>query len=86
MEIWRVEGNVKVAVEASSYGVLYTGESYLLLYSYLWKNKDSYLIYFWQGRASSIMEKGTAALLTMDMDDKLHGMAKEVRVVQNKGT
>lgn len=36
------------------------------------------------GRNSSILEKGTSALLTVDLDDQLARAAKEVRVVQNK--
>eukprot|EP01114_Cavostelium_apophysatum_P010431 TRINITY_DN2412_c0_g1_i1.p1 TRINITY_DN2412_c0_g1~~TRINITY_DN2412_c0_g1_i1.p1 ORF type:complete len:1379 (+),score=482.22 TRINITY_DN2412_c0_g1_i1:221-4357(+) len=84
VEIWRVVDNTKVAVAKETHGQFYSSESYLILYTYIWKNKDCYIIYFWQGRNSSILEKGTAALLTIDLDDKLNGMAKEVRVVQNK--
>eukprot|EP01117_Protostelium_nocturnum_P010235 TRINITY_DN3673_c0_g1_i1.p1 TRINITY_DN3673_c0_g1~~TRINITY_DN3673_c0_g1_i1.p1 ORF type:complete len:1790 (-),score=878.49 TRINITY_DN3673_c0_g1_i1:11-5380(-) len=84
IQMWRVEENRKIAIEEEYLGELYSGESYLILYSYIFKNKDCFLIYFWQGRNSSVMEKGTSALLTMELDDTLKGMAKEVRVVQNK--
>jgi len=84
MEIWRVEDNHKVDVSKSLYGQFFSGESYVILYTYVFKNKDCFLIYFWQGRNSSILEKGTSALLTIELDDKLKGMAKEIRVVQNK--
>ncbi len=52
VEIWRVEENHKVPVNPACYGQFYDGESYLVLYGYIWKNKDCHLIYFWQGRNS----------------------------------
>ncbi|KAK5584851.1 hypothetical protein RB653_006469 [Dictyostelium firmibasis] len=84
LTIWRVEEFQKVQLDPSTYGQFYSGDSYLVLYTYFFKNKDNYLIYFWQGKNSSINEKGTSALLTVELDDSLKGMAKEVRVVQNK--
>ncbi|GAM27463.1 hypothetical protein SAMD00019534_106390 [Acytostelium subglobosum LB1] len=82
--VWRVEEFTKIALDPQRIGHFYSGDSYVILYSYIYKNKDCYLIYFWQGKNSSINEKGTSALLTMELDDSLKGMAKEVRVVQNK--
>eukprot|EP00026_Physarum_polycephalum_P000343 Phypoly_transcript_00343.p1 GENE.Phypoly_transcript_00343~~Phypoly_transcript_00343.p1 ORF type:complete len:1625 (+),score=418.05 Phypoly_transcript_00343:184-5058(+) len=82
--IWRVEEYTKVEVPPSKYGEFYSGDSYLILYSYVFKNKDCYLIYFWQGRNSTINEKGASALLTIEQNDILKGAAKDVRVVQNK--
>ncbi|EGG25050.1 villin [Cavenderia fasciculata] len=84
LQIWRVEDFTKVAIDPSQHGQFYSGDSYLILYTYTYKNKDNFLIYFWQGKNSSINEKGTSALLTMELDDTLKGMAKEIRVVQNK--
>jgi hypothetical protein len=37
----------------------------------MWRNKESYLIYFWQGRDSPSLDRGTSALLTMEMDNEL---------------
>eukprot|EP01133_Synstelium_polycarpum_P007235 gene7235-8411_t len=82
--VWRVEEFTKIVIDPSVHGQFYSGDSYIILYTYFYKNKDNYLIYFWQGKNSSINEKGTSALLTMELDDTLKGMAKEVRVVQNK--
>jgi len=46
--------------------------------------KEKYIIYFWQGNASSQDEKGASALLAKEMDDALGGAAVQVRVVQGK--
>lgn len=70
----------KVPIDSSQYGHFYCGESYIILYTYIWKNKDCHLIYFWQGRSSKILEKGASALLTVELDDQLARNAKEIRV------
>lgn len=83
-QVWRVEGNQKVAISPEHFGEFHSGESYIILYKYIFKNKDQYLIYFWQGRDSSVNEKGTSALMTIQLDESIGGVAKEIRVVQNK--
>ena len=52
------------------------------MYKYPVRNKDEYVIFFWQGRNSSVNEKGTSAYLTVDLSDSISGV--QVRVVQNK--
>lgn len=81
---WIVEDFKKKDIDPQLYGQFYTGESYVVLYTYVWKNKDVHLIYFWQGRNSRVQEKGSSALLTVDLDRQLEGMAKEVRVSQGR--
>eukprot|EP01113_Clastostelium_recurvatum_P025348 TRINITY_DN3049_c0_g1_i6.p1 TRINITY_DN3049_c0_g1~~TRINITY_DN3049_c0_g1_i6.p1 ORF type:complete len:1531 (-),score=371.56 TRINITY_DN3049_c0_g1_i6:86-4678(-) len=82
--LWRVEGFEKKPLDPAQYGRFYTGDAYLVHYIYVWKNTDRHILYFYQGRAASINDKGASALLTIEMDDKLNRVAKEVRVVQNK--
>eukprot|EP01105_Mastigella_eilhardi_P007811 TRINITY_DN194_c2_g2_i1.p1 TRINITY_DN194_c2_g2~~TRINITY_DN194_c2_g2_i1.p1 ORF type:complete len:804 (-),score=184.15 TRINITY_DN194_c2_g2_i1:27-2438(-) len=86
LKIWRIEEFTKVEIDAPKYGQFYSAESYVILYTYIWKNKDCFLIYFWQGRNSTIVGKGTSAYMAVDLDDRLKnsGMTKEVRVVQGK--
>lgn len=72
-------------VDPKEYGQFYAGDSYILLYSYLISGKEAWIIYFWQGRDSSLDEKGASALLAAELDRKLGGSPVQVRVVQNKG-
>lgn len=46
-QIWRVEGNGKVAVDPSTYGQFYGGDCYLLLYSYDAGGPEKHIIYTW---------------------------------------
>jgi len=79
-----LKGSRKKSSKKNQYGKFYTGEAYLVHFTYVWKNVDRHVLYFYQGRAASINDKGAAALLTIEMDDKLGRSAREVRVVQNR--
>jgi hypothetical protein len=84
LEIWRVENFDKVPVEKANYGQFFSGDSYVMLYTYLVAGKERWIIYFWQGRDSTTDEKGASALLAVDLDNKYGGAPVQVRVVQNK--
>ena len=35
-------------VDPNTYGQFYGGDCYIILYTYLYNNKKSYIIYYWQ--------------------------------------
>merc|ERR1712055_169174 len=61
----------------------YEGDSYVLQYS-VRKGRKPDVIYFWQGSKSSRWEKGASAILTVDLDNKNGGVAKQARVDMNQ--
>eukprot|EP00753_Platysulcus_tardus_P014808 PLAT4544.1.p1 GENE.PLAT4544.1~~PLAT4544.1.p1 ORF type:complete len:858 (-),score=452.55 PLAT4544.1:277-2784(-) len=82
--IWRIEDFAKAEVPPEKWGQFYAGDSYIILYTYNKGGRPAYIIYFWQGRASTSDEKGASALLAKELDDSLGGSAVQVRVVQGK--
>lgn len=84
MTIWRVGEYKKVLIPTDEYGQFYMGDAYIVLFTYIWKNVERYIIYFYQGRDASINDQGASALLTIELDDALQRQAKEVRVVEGK--
>lgn len=77
----------RVELPAESIGEFYSGESYVIFYFYVWKNKDCHILYYWQGKNSTYIGRGTSAALTIELDDllkKTASMSKEIRVVQGK--
>ena len=84
VEMWRIENFQKVAVEEDKFGQFFSGDSYIVLYTYKPKNREEYMLYFWQGRNSTRDEKGASALLTTEMDDKLGGRPVQCRVTQGR--
>ena len=85
-EVWRIENMEKVEVPDDQFGQFYSGDSYIVLYTYRpeGKSRDAYMLYFWQGRNSTADEKGASALLATKMDDDLGGSPVQCRVVQGK--
>eukprot|EP00026_Physarum_polycephalum_P002067 Phypoly_transcript_02071.p1 GENE.Phypoly_transcript_02071~~Phypoly_transcript_02071.p1 ORF type:complete len:829 (+),score=189.83 Phypoly_transcript_02071:487-2973(+) len=85
LTVWRVE-NFKLAdLPKDQYGLFYSGDSYVVQYTERRQGGDDlHYVYFWQGRTSTADEKGASALLAKELDDKLHGTATQIRVVQNK--
>ena len=68
------------------HGHLFTGESFIFQYKYLQKNVEKFVIYFWQGRDSSIAEKGASALESIDVANETGGEARQVRIPQGHET
>jgi len=84
LEIWRVEDFELAAWPKEQYGDFYSGDSFVMLYTYLVGDKEAFIIYFWQGLHSSQDEKGASAIHAKTLDDKYGGAPVQVRVVQNK--
>jgi hypothetical protein len=53
LEIWRVENFELAPWPKEKYGEFYSGDSFVMLYTYLVNSKENYIIYFWQGLDSS---------------------------------
>ncbi|XP_070817523.1 scinderin like a [Chaetodon trifascialis] len=84
VQIWRVEGGDKVPVDPSTHGQFFGGDCYLVLYTYKAGGREKHIIYTWQGQKCSQDELGASALLTVDLDNSMGGVATQVRVTQSK--
>ncbi|KAJ7375648.1 hypothetical protein OS493_039843 [Desmophyllum pertusum] len=73
-------------LEPNLHGVFFSGDSYVIKYSFTAHWRRQMIIYFWQGARSSIDERAASAMLADQMDKNLGGIATQVRVVQNKET
>lgn len=83
VEVWRVERFQPVAVPKAEYGKFYTGDSYIILNTIEDKNKKkSYDAHFWLGLKTSQDEAGSAAILTVQLDDLLNGVPVQHREVE----
>ncbi|XP_057303795.1 advillin-like isoform X2 [Hydractinia symbiolongicarpus] len=84
IDIWRVENFKLVPQPKEMLGTFFGGDCYVILYTYQKNKKEMYLIYYWLGLDSTADEQGTAAAMTVKMDDSLGGAAVQIRVVQGK--
>mmetsp|Transcript_12411 Transcript_12411/g.20911 ORF Transcript_12411/g.20911 Transcript_12411/m.20911 type:complete len:444 (+) Transcript_12411:1-1332(+) len=84
LKVWRVNDFDRIPLEEENYGRFRSGESYVVLLTFLKKNKECHVIFFYQGRDSSISDKGTSAYLTRFMEAELKGPSVQIRVEQGK--
>ncbi|XP_069161858.1 gelsolin, cytoplasmic isoform X3 [Procambarus clarkii] len=82
IEIWRIENFELEPVDESAYGFFFGGDSYVMKYTYEISGNQRYILYFWQGSASSQDERAASAIHTVRLDNELCGKAVQVRLVQ----
>lgn len=71
-----------VAVDLSSHpfpNTFYEGDSYVVQYS-VREGRKADVLYYWQGNGASVWEQGAAAILTVQLDNEVGGVAKQARV------
>lgn len=85
IEIWRIQQFKVVPVPKNTYGQFYSGDSYIVLWTYKPDPKAAKLAYdvhFWLGKYTTQDEAGTAAYKTVELDDVLGGVPVQHREVQ----
>nr|XP_043611110.1 villin-3-like [Erigeron canadensis] len=85
LEVWSIDGGAKTPVASEDVGKFYSGDCYIVLYSYHSREKkeDFYLCY-WIGKDSTEEDQNTAAKLTTSMFNSLKGRPVQGRVYQDK--
>ncbi|KAJ3340932.1 hypothetical protein HDU93_006017 [Gonapodya sp. JEL0774] len=89
LSVYLVNEFSRVDVPPSRHNVLFESDSYLMIYRYRpavggTSQIDKRVAYFWQGRDSPITQKGTAALLAVELGKEGAGEVQQVRVMQGK--
>ncbi|XP_053622403.1 gelsolin-like isoform X2 [Plodia interpunctella] len=83
LEIWRIEDFEPVLVPKQQYGNFYSGDSYIVLNTSGDSPNLNWDIHFWLGNNTSQDEAGTAAILTVNLDDnQFSGAAVQHRETQ----
>uniref|UniRef100_A0A0N4Z5U2 Gelsolin-like domain-containing protein n=1 Tax=Parastrongyloides trichosuri TaxID=131310 RepID=A0A0N4Z5U2_PARTI len=79
LEIWRVNKFNLEKLPLSQYGIFYKGDSYVVINT---KHNDAWDIHFWLGENTSIDEQGTAAIMSVEIDNSLGGIPVQHREIQ----
>ncbi|KAJ0184373.1 hypothetical protein K1T71_000796 [Dendrolimus kikuchii] len=84
MEIWTIDKFEPVSIESNYYGKFYNGDSYIVLKGdrHIYTSTLSYDAHFWLGSKTTQDKMGSAAILTITLDDMLGGKAVHHREVQ----
>lgn len=85
IQVWRIEKFHVVAWPVESYGKFFNGDSYIVLHTKATgaPGKFQWDIYFWIGENSTQDEYGTAAIKTVELDNKLGGLPVQHREIQD---
>jgi len=84
LKVWRIEQFRVVPWPAAKYGSFHTGDSYVVLNSYLVSDALKHDIHIWIGAESSQDEYGTAAYKMVEADESLGGAAIQHREIQGR--
>jgi len=85
IQAWRIQQFKVVAVAPNAIGQFYSGDSYIVLWTYKPSPdapKLAYDVHFWLGTYTTQDEAGTAAYKTVELDDVLGGLPVQHREVQ----
>ena len=83
-EVWRVHEQELLSVTEAEHGTFLDGDCYVVLYRYRAGGTTRQVLYYWLGGRASQVERGQAALKTVELDDQLGGQPVQVRVVQGR--
>ncbi|XP_057368031.1 advillin-like [Daphnia carinata] len=83
-EVYRIINKELSPVPHAEHGKFYAGDCYVINYAYTVGGTEKNIIYYWLGSTAGQDEKGIAAVMAVDLDNKLGGRAVQVRVIQGK--
>ncbi|CAM4856581.1 unnamed protein product [Rotaria socialis] len=83
-EIYRIDQFKMIPYAESMHGTFFSGDSFVIQYTYSDQQRSNTLIYFWLGHFSSIDEQAAAAIGAVELDKKINGTGTIIRVVQDK--
>lgn len=82
MKVWIIEGTSMNEYPQEKVGQFFSGDSYIVQYSYSGSSGKAHMLYFWLGRDSDQVERGSAAMNAVELSKQLSESSTQVRVVQ----
>ncbi|XP_060174615.1 villin-2-like [Lycium barbarum] len=85
IEVWRIDGSAKTLIPKEDIGKFYSGDCYMVLYTYhSHERKEDYYLCWWIGKDSIEEDQEMAAQLASTMCNSLKGRPVLGRVYQGK--
>lgn len=85
LEVWCINEDTKTPVPSEDVGKFYSGDCYIILYTYhSGERKEDYILYIWYGKDSIEEDQTTAARIASSMSNALKGKPVQGRIFQGK--
>ncbi|KAL9254368.1 Villin-2-like protein [Drosera capensis] len=85
IEVWRVDGSKNTALPPEDIGKFFSGDCYIVLYTYhSGDKKEDYYLCWWSGKDSTEEDRKSAAQLANTMFNSLKGRPVQGRIFQGK--
>lgn len=85
LEVWRINGSAKTPVPKEEIGKFYSGDCYIVLYTYhSGEKKEDYFLSCWMGKDSIQDDQMMATRLANTMWNSLKGRPLQGRIIQGK--
>ncbi|CAN8254395.1 unnamed protein product [Cochlearia groenlandica] len=85
LEVWYIDGNSKTPLSKDDIGKLYSGDCYLVFYSYhSGERKEDYFLCCWFGKDSIQEDQETVVILASTMTNSLKGRPVQACVFEGK--
>lgn len=85
MEVWRINGSAKTPLPKEDIGKFYSGDCYIILYTYhSGDRKEDYFLCSWFGKDSIEDDQKMASRLANTMSNSLKGRPVQGRIFQDK--
>ncbi|KAJ3056431.1 Coronin-2B [Rhizophlyctis rosea] len=84
--LFRIDNFQRYPVPAELHGQFFKSESYVLVYRYRPQGSgvERAVGYFWQGSRSGNLDRGTSALMTVELTEGVSGEVMQWRIVESK--
>ncbi|XP_057866984.2 villin-4 isoform X1 [Cryptomeria japonica] len=84
LQVWRVNGNNKVPLPMSEQCKFYSGDCYIVQYTYPGEDKEEYLLCTWIGKQSIPEDRAMAQLLVSKMVESFKGQPVQAQIFEGK--
>ncbi|KAJ3000263.1 Coronin-2B [Globomyces sp. JEL0801] len=86
LNMYVIKGFEKAPIQKEKYGSFSTLESYVIVHTYLppQSSVEKRTIFFWQGLMATIVNKGTSALISVDVSQESNSQSNQIRIVEGK--
>ncbi|KAJ8952266.1 hypothetical protein NQ318_007433 [Aromia moschata] len=86
LTIWRIKQSHIVEIPKERHGYFFSGDCYIVLYTYGTSSEQKHLLYCWLGLHATQEDINSTTLKLNEIDDELGQLGFQARIIQNRET